>query len=270
MSDNPNLAKIQLGRFLREYRLRAGLKPGEPEIAKIAKSSKLKNIEAGRVQSVRYADVLAFGSTYKISREELNNLTELQEASEKPGWYHRFDVSDQFATFLTMEAVATRLIIVENEFITGLFQIPEYVDALREFNLENKGGADKGTKLERKEHVLNRETPPEVIYITSEAALRRQVGGSEVMQAQIAELVAMAERPNIEIRVLTFDQGPHHLMFGPFTIMEFDGREFPTTVYLESLDGSRYEEGARYLDLYRSAFDRTLPQAITIKDYTNG
>ncbi|ADD45039.1 helix-turn-helix domain-containing protein [Stackebrandtia nassauensis] len=267
---NPNLAKIQLGRFLKEYRLRAGLKPGDAEVVKIAKASKLKAIEAGRVQSFRYADILAFGSIYDVTRDELDNLTELQEASEKPGWYHQFDVLEAFTTFLTMESVASKLLIVEIEFITGLFQIPEYTNALREFNLENKGGADKGVKSERQELVLDGEQPPEIVYITSEAALKRQVGGRKVMKAQLEHLVTMSERPGIDILVLPFSLGPHHAMFGPFTIMYFDGGEFPTTVYLESIDGSRYEEGERFIKLYESVSDKTRKQAIPIKDYAHG
>lgn len=268
-SSNPTLARIQLGRFLRQYRERAGIKPGDPRVSKIAKATKLKAIEAGRIQSYRYSDILAFGSVYGISREELNNLTALQEASEKPGWYHQFDVPEAFATFLTMESVASRIAIVEIELITGLFQIPEYTRELFEYSPETKGAADKGVKTERQERVLGGAHPPEIVYITSEAALKRQVGGPEVMRAQLDHLVAMAERSNVEILVLPFDLGPHHSMFGPYEILYFDAGEFPTTVYLESVDGSRYEETRRFIELYEGVFDRTRKQGITIKEYAN-
>ncbi|MFD0555631.1 hypothetical protein FB566_0842 [Stackebrandtia endophytica] len=272
MSDrtNPTLARIQLGRFLKQYRERAGLKPGDPRVTKIAKATKLKAIEAGRVQAYRYSDVLAFGSIYGISRDELDNLTALQEASEKPGWYHQFDVPEAFTTFLTMESVASKLFIVEIELITGLFQLPAYTQALLEYSPENKGGADKGVKSERQGLVLDGDNPPEIVYITSEAALMRQVGGPEVMQAQLDHLVKMAERPNIELLVLPFSMGPHHSMFGSYEVLYFDGGEFPTTVYLESVDGSRYEESERYIKLYESVADKTREQGITIKEYANG
>jgi Domain of unknown function (DUF5753) len=77
----------------------------------------------------------------------------------------------------------------------------------------------------------------EQIYILDEAALRRKVG--DTMPDQLRHLIALAEKPHITIRVITFDAGPYFGMRGPFVILCFNF----------GLDDVLYLESARRGDL---------------------
>ena len=58
--------------------------------------------------------------------------------------------------------------------------------------------------------VLDREPDPlRLSVVLDEAVLRRVAGDREVMAEQIDHLVMMAERPNVDIRVLPLDPGTH-------------------------------------------------------------
>ena len=53
--------------------------------------------------------------------------------------------------------------------------------------------------------------------VLSEAVLRREVGGPDVMREQVARLREATSRPNIAVQILPFSAGAHPGMTGPFT-----------------------------------------------------
>src|SRR6266851_855094 len=65
--------------------------------------------------------------------------------------------------------------------------------------------------------ILNRADPPPPRF--SEAALRRPVGGYDVMLRQLEYLMLPRDRANVTVQVLSFDAGVHPAMVGPFTMM---------------------------------------------------
>jgi hypothetical protein len=89
--------------------------------------------------------------------------------------------------------------------------------------------------------------------VVDEAALRRPVGGREVMRGQLERLVDATKLANVTLQVLPFGSGAHPAMAGAFTILRFGDRELPDVVYLEHLTGASYldrrDEVERYLDI---------------------
>jgi hypothetical protein len=69
--------------------------------------------------------------------------------------------------------------------------------------------------------LLTREDPPRLWAIMDEAAVRRLVGGRQVMRAQLDRLREAASRPNVTIQVIPFDVGSHPGMDGSFIVLEF-------------------------------------------------
>ena len=56
--------------------------------------------------------------------------------------------------------------------------------------------------------LIRRQTaPPRLNVVLNEAILRRPVGGSQVMAAQLDSLAAAAGLPNVELRVVPFSAG---------------------------------------------------------------
>jgi hypothetical protein len=63
------------------------------------------------------------------------------------------------------------------------------------------------------------------------SVLLRETGGPDVMAAQLAHLRAMAERPNVDVRVVPLDQRAHAGFRGPFKLVG----PGPTVVVTEDL-----------------------------------
>jgi hypothetical protein len=69
-----------------------------------------------------------------------------------------------------------------------------------------------------------------------EAAIRRHVGISKdpaIMPAQLRHIADIVERDErVTVRVIPFSAGAHVGMFGPFTLLEFEG-DLSDVLYLE-------------------------------------
>jgi hypothetical protein len=269
MTHSPYIAKVLFGRQIRQFRLRAN----SMSVAHAARSmgmseSKYRKLEAGTNDSLKLPDAYSAAVVYGLSSEETRHLIALVDAADSHGWYHDYDVSPEFAHYIEQEGAASKIYIVEQNLVYGLFQTEAYLEGLK-VNLPGaKGGADNGLRINRQEEVLNGDNPPEIVYITDEAALHREIGSPEAMRRQLRHLLEMNERDNIEILVVPFAAGTYRGIRGPYQIMYFTDGVFPTTVYLESLHGSHYEDAEKVVKHYEAAFQETRqpPLAAPIKE----
>jgi Domain of unknown function (DUF5753) len=109
-------------------------------------------------------------------------------------------------------------------------------------------------RIERQE-LLRGDDPLALWAIVDEAALRRLVGGQQVMRAQLAHLVEATAQPNITLQVIPFDVGAHPGMPGSFVYMEFGEPTDPELVYVDTLAGDLFLEAEADLRRYASMFD---------------
>ncbi|MBI0384762.1 hypothetical protein JBE27_53030, partial [Streptomyces albiflaviniger] len=86
-------------------------------------------------------------------------------------------------------------------------------------------------RLDRKA-IFDRKPRALIHVILEEAALRRQIGGPEVMSRQYEHLVECAARPGVSIQVMPMNQAEHAGLRGPFTVIETP--EDTSLVYTES------------------------------------
>jgi hypothetical protein len=96
-----------------------------------------------------------------------------------------------------------------------------------------------------------------------EAALRRPVGGRQVIRAQLERLIEAAELPNVTLQVLPFGAGAHPAMVGAFSVLRFGDQELPDVVYVEHLTNALYldrrEDVDQYLHVMESICVRSAP-----------
>jgi hypothetical protein len=91
--------------------------------------------------------------------------------------------------------------------------------------------------------VLGKDDPPSLWVVLTEGVLRCDVGGRDVMRAQLARLIEDANRPGVQLQVLPAAVGAHAAMQSPFTIFEFPTPASPRVAYTEtSVMGHCYEE----------------------------
>jgi hypothetical protein len=105
--------------------------------------------------------------------------------------------------------------------------------------------------------------------VVNEAALLRQVGCAEVMEAQLASLRAAAERPGITLDVLPLRAGAHAAMSGAFSLLDFpDPDEDPSVAYIETASAAAYLQKPVEIDRYATIFTKILPSTIPLQEYS--
>lgn len=270
MTHSPYISKVLFGRQLQQFRMRANNMSAAETARRMGMSvSKYRKLEAGTNDSLKLPDAYSAAYIFSLSSAESQHLVALVEAADKHGWYHDYDVPPELAHYIEQEGAASAIHIYEQEYVNGLFQTEAHLEGLKANIPGAKGGPDNGLRLERQAAVLGQEEPPEIIYVTSEAALRRQVGSPADMKGQLRHLVEEDERDNVSIFVVPFEAGVHPGMAGPYRIMYFADGVFPTTVYLESLHGSHYEDAGKIVRHYEEVFGRMRqpPIASPIKEF---
>ncbi|WP_346173229.1 helix-turn-helix transcriptional regulator [Streptomyces cuspidosporus] len=126
--------------------------------------------------------------------------------------------------------------------VPGLLQTEDYARAL--LSLDILLSSDEQleervvARLGRQKRLASHDRP-ELRVVLDEAVLRRPVGGTAVMRAQLARLLEAAEERHITLQVLPFDQGEHEEMGGSLTVLTLpDG------------DDVAYKEGAYFGQLF--------------------
>ncbi|GAA1091870.1 helix-turn-helix domain-containing protein [Nocardiopsis composta] len=255
---------------LRRMRRDAGLSQDEVWKALGWSRAKLQRLEAGEFQRLKAGDVMALCQLYEADKAEAEELVQIARDSRKnlPWWYQYKDVLP--GAFIGLEAEASLIQEFSIGLVPGLFQTQEYIAAL----FERAVGIPKQevskrleVRLERQRSVLERERPPTIVTVIDEAAVRREVGGEEVMEGQIRHLLDLSERPNIEIQILPFKAGAHAGTSIPFVLFGFDGGSGAgSLVYLETRKDGFYLEEEEEVTDYRLVFSRMQGTAMSVED----
>ncbi|SCL26114.1 helix-turn-helix domain-containing protein [Micromonospora inyonensis] len=243
----------QLGRLLRQFRTEAGVTLDAAAEALEYSRQKIWRIESG-MGSVRVLDVKAMCELYGVSSEMTETMRALAVETRSKGWWHTYGdvVPSWFELYVGLESAAAQLRCHEESLIPDLFQTREYAQEIHRLNRPQANEEERGRAVEFRMHrqsLLNRSTPaaPRVRQVLSEAVLRRVVGGSAQMTAQLQRLIDVGALPTVSIRVLPLAAGPPPgAAAGSFVILDFPaargGRTAaePSVVYSESLTGAFY------------------------------
>ncbi|MEV8364714.1 helix-turn-helix domain-containing protein [Streptomyces niveus] len=262
-SATPALCRLQLGSELRELRLAARLTSRQVTRKLLWSPSKLTRLETGENASVETADVMALCQIYSADSEMTEVLTGYAAVTKtKRDWWqspqHRPVISPGFRAFLGMEATASALHNYESEYVPGLLQTEAYVRVIhhRAYDGLSQEEIDRMVALRMtRQEVLHRASPLKFTAVMSEAVLRRQVGGPEVMRAQLAHIVKTASAPNVRVQVVPFKAGAHRGMSGAFATFQFrDKLALKPIVYLENLADHWVTRHEADVEMYEEAF----------------
>ncbi|MBY8853033.1 DUF5753 domain-containing protein, partial [Saccharothrix sp. MB29] len=158
-------------------------------------------------------------------------------------WWIGFDesaVPEYFRLFLGLESSAVKIESWDAIVVPGLFQTPDYARAIIRDGDPGLSVTEVERRIElraaRQDEVLDRDDPPRVWAVISEAALRLEVGGRAVLKQQLARLVELRERPNVDVQVLPASAGAHTGAEGAFTLLTFPSEleHDPGCVYTET------------------------------------
>ena len=257
----PTVQRMLVGARLRRLRTEMELTREEAAEAIRASEWKIHRLENGQV-GFKERDIVDLLRLYEVTDPgEVAEFVALAREANTPGWWQHYgDVLPQwFRTYVDLEAAAALIRTYEGQFVPGLLQTDDYIRAVVQGAHLEDSNEEVGRRVRlrmARQIVLTHEQPPRLWAVVDEAALRRPVGGREVMRGQLERLIEATKLPNVTLQVLPFDAGAHPAMVGSFSILRFPEQELPDVVYLEHLTSAIYlnkpEEVDQYLHVMES------------------
>jgi transcriptional regulator with XRE-family HTH domain len=262
---DPTVQRRRLRLELRRARDSVGLKQAEVARAMDWSPSKLIRIESGQV-SISTNDLKALLSHYGVKdKGRINGLLELARASRGASYYDQYaDVlKPGFKEYLAYEASASVIRQYDPVLISGLLQTEEYGRVILEAAGLGPEAVDKAWAVrQHRQELHDLDSPPDMLFVIDEAAIRRHVGRGHVMRRQLERLKESAVAPHITLQILPFAHGAHPGMFGNFILLEFADASLDPLVHLESINEITIRDDtdliARYLDRYLALEDLAL------------
>jgi hypothetical protein len=266
-SGGPTVLRMLLGAHLRRLREAQGVTREDAGWEIRSSESKISRLELGRV-GFKERDVADLLTLYGVDdSEERTRLLALAREANTPGWWHRFGdvLPNWFQSYLGLEAAAALIRTYEVQFVPGLLQTREYA---RSVVLLGHGRA-KAEEIDRRvelrmqrQQILHRNNPPRLWMVVDEAALRRPIGGLDVMRGQVEALLEInSSLPHVRLQVIPFNAGGHAAAGGAFTILRFPDEDLPDVVYIEQLTSALYLDKRDDVDLYAEAMERLCVEA---------
>jgi hypothetical protein len=228
--------------------------------------SKISRLELGKLPFKAH-EVNGLLDLYGVaSGPERDRLLGMARYANVPGWWQSYsDVFPSwFETYVGLESAAGHIRTFESQLIPGLLQTDGYMRAVT-----SEGRLPRSARQVERRVALRRErqkilTQSNTVFwaIIDEAALRRPIGGRDVMHEQLDHLLRlMQRRSTVRIQVLPFATGGPSGEVGSFSYLRFAERELPQVIYLEvvyieHLTGALYIDKTEDVEQYRGAFDR--------------
>ena len=206
---------------------------------------------------------------YGASDEERLALVELAKGAKIQGWWRSLadPIPESMNLMLTLEDEVVREDHYACMYIPGLLQTRAYAEAVHrasEIQCPN-GKSAHGRHPHEAAGAALRDDPPHLWCVIDEAAIRRSaVGGPDVMQDQLRQLLTTSQRPHVTVQVLPFSTGAHAAAVGSFAVLRGQTPELDV-VYVDLLGGGLFMEKPQELERYRLAFEYLRAQALDLE-----
>ncbi|MDI3419945.1 helix-turn-helix domain-containing protein [Streptomyces luteolus] len=240
------------GSELRRLREEAGLKQGELGSIVFCTGSLIGQIEtAHKVPTRELSERLdaALGTDGQFSR-----LVGLVLRSQLPSW---------FQAYAEMEARASYISTYQAQLVYGLLQTEEYARAVLGVRSDGDLDARVAARIDR-QRVLERDEPPLLWAVLSEAVLYQEVGGAAVMRNQLAHLLDLQRRPWVSVQILPFEAGAHPGLPGTFNILRFE--DDPDIVYTEDFVQGHMTANPQAIREGSFRYDHLRAAALSVED----
>ncbi|GHB26461.1 helix-turn-helix domain-containing protein [Streptomyces chryseus] len=263
-SSNPTVRKRRLGAELRRLREASGLKSTEVAERLMVSQPKISHLENGR-RSISPRDVRDLCVIYGVADQEVvDSLMRMARECAQPGWWNVYGDIPQ-SVYIGLEADAAAIHAYEPLMIPGLLQTPAYAHAVIGETIPRLTAAQAATRLRvrlrRQYRIYDPARPLRLWVVLDESALRRPVGGPDVMREQLEHLNAMSAEPHITVQVLPYTVGAHPGLSGQFSILGF--AESPeAVVYVERFTSDLYLERPSDVRHYSVMYDHLQAQAL--------
>lgn len=253
---SPTLRLQRLAAELRRARLAAELTTDAVEKRLEWGKGKISRLENRQTRRPRVTDVRLLLDLYGVDDDDYREtLYGLARDARQRGWWTRFGDDVFKGLYVDYETEAVEISTFEPVFVPGLLQTEEYAEAITRAGLirdEEQIARRVAARIQRRQ-IFNRADPPEYWAVIDELALRRSIGGPEVMKRQLQHIVDAASTQAINVQVVR--DGAHAGLAGPFVIMGFRTASMPSIVYLETATDGLYLEQPDEVRFYERIFN---------------
>jgi len=262
------VAKRRLSRRLLQLRVQSGYTANHVCDMLNWGRGKVGRFEANQWKRPEMSDIRDLLRIYDVDEGEKEQLEELAiQARARPWWR---DYSDIFENeFPGFENDASRIRVFMPLVLPGLLQSQDYAEAFMRIGPRPPSWRRKvlDTRLRRQE-ILSRpgDTTPTLTAVITEASLRYQWGSRSERRDQIEHLIDMGRRPNIDLRIQRFADGPPPGLSSAINIFDFAEGE-PSIAFTETdfavVEVNDPDQVSRYIQSFEKAVDGALEPSDT-------
>ncbi|MGH3156376.1 MAG: helix-turn-helix domain-containing protein [Streptosporangiaceae bacterium] len=265
------VARRRLALELRQLRERARKSGDTVAKALYWSPSKISRYEWARTVPVpgEVAKLLAY---YQVTGPQHDYLLQLAQTAHEPGWWNAYtaDIPAHQRDVIGLEHAAAEILIWQAHMVPALLQTEAYarqvIGGYRQVEPIPPGQASRRVTVTMlRQHLLARETPPQVTVVLEESILRRPAADAQVMHEQLRLLAELASgHPAVTLHVLPLTRP--QLFTGSFTLLGFGSATpeegLPDVVAIDHFTGGCLIEDEREAYLYRLAFWHLAAEAL--------
>lgn len=253
----PLVARRRVARCFRGMRVQAGLSLDEAASKLDVKRSGLHRLESGETAP----HVHIARSMMDLYDQYMPDLLDTIRVSRQRGWWREYRVSNR--DYVGWESGASGLLEVAVVRIPDLLQTEDYTRTL--FVGQEQLADEISTRRIRQQRLTRLDYPLEARIVLDESALRNRLGSSDVMRDQLMHVTAVAECPNVHIRLLPADTGGNVRTSG-FRLLGFHDHEDPPVLYADCAQATVREDRQEHVTEARRAFDAIEAVALSEED----
>jgi transcriptional regulator with XRE-family HTH domain len=252
----PNVQRRELARLLRELRHQRGYSLERVHRETGLDPGFLSRVERGE-RGLGDDNARHLAGLYGASPEVASRLGQLAAGGRQKTWWEQTDLPKQIKDYIGFEQAAT-VISIYGSIVPGLLQTRSYAEAAVRATDVNRTPESQATVVEqrlRRQGVLEGTDAPWVNVILDESAVRRQVGGVDVLRKQLRALLVAAERPRTTIRLIDFSVGAHPGMDSRFVMISTSETFAIDFVHVEGLSGFRNYQRPAEVERFTQAWE---------------
>jgi transcriptional regulator with XRE-family HTH domain len=254
---NPTIRQRELGKRLRDLRIRRGLTVQDVAAELLCSATKISRLETAARNPV-LRDVRDLCNLYGADKPTTEELMELVREAHGQVWWTRYE-DIELNPYLGLEQVATAITSFTTLYIPGLLQTKEYAWNLIRTIAPRMDPDVLNQRVEvrmRRQELLESDSRPHYRVLLDEAVLLRRIGSSAVMAAQLEKVTNAAREGKAVVQVVPFTGGKSAAaQESNFILWEFDEEQQhqEPIVFVEGLAGTQYLERKTDVARYREA-----------------
>ncbi|MFG3087880.1 helix-turn-helix domain-containing protein [Streptomyces antibioticus] len=211
----------------------------------------------GQIETARKVPTVEFSERVDaalVTGGLFSRLVELVLRSQLPAWFRQV---------AELEVRAAEICTFQTHVVHGLLQTPGYVRAVLGV-LDQSDLEDRTAVRLARQRIFDKAESPVFWLVLSEAALRQEIGGREVMREQLAHMLSFEDNPRINVQVLPFSAGAHPGTQGSFNLYRFVGD--PAIVYTEGYGSGHPSANPDTVKDCSLRYDHLRAAALSLKD----